>query len=214
MICCCTKGAGAGRFFSHFAKRFRKRYEKHGFDQTQKQMIEGLERVGFKDASLLEIGCGVGFLHQSLLEMGASSATGIELSDTMLDEASKRAQEHGLETRTDYHMGDFVSMGDTLPSADITLMDRVICCYPDADAMVHCSLEKTGRAYVLTIPRNLWYIRLGMAALNFMLLLVRSEFRGYIHNPELIDHWIIQKNYTRQYENTTAVWLTRVYVTG
>ena len=84
MSCCCPEAKSASRFFSFFARRYRKRYAKKGFEESQKQLVEGLTQAGISDSSLLEIGSGVGYLHQTLLEQGATSATGVDLAPKMI----------------------------------------------------------------------------------------------------------------------------------
>ena len=79
----------AGKIFSLFARGSRKRLEKKGFEDSQRKLVEGLKQVGFDNATLLEIGCGVGYLHQSLLEQGALTAVGIDLAPKILFSQSK-----------------------------------------------------------------------------------------------------------------------------
>jgi len=49
-------------------------------DSTQRILFDTLADRGVEGCTLLEIGCGVGRLHQRLLLEGASSAIGIELN--------------------------------------------------------------------------------------------------------------------------------------
>ena len=44
-------------------------------------------QTGIADARLLEIGCGVGYLHQQLLRDGAQRALGVDISEEMLGQA-------------------------------------------------------------------------------------------------------------------------------
>lgn len=211
MSCCCPHARSAGRFFSLFARRYRKRFEKKGFEPSQKQLLAGVEQAGFSSATLLEIGSGVGHLHQTLLERGAASAVGIDLAPDMVAEARAWAVERGLDSRTHYLEGDFMELADRIEAAEVTLLDKVVCCYPDADGLVHRSLEKTRRVYALTYPRNRWFIRLGAAVAAFLLWLIRSDFRPYVHEPALIEAWITAQGFEKRYQNHTFVWLTQVY---
>jgi 2-polyprenyl-3-methyl-5-hydroxy-6-metoxy-1,4-benzoquinol methylase len=211
VCCCCPHAKSAGKLFSFFAHRYRKRFERRGFEPSQKQLVTGLEQAGFQGASLLEIGSGVGYLHQTLLERGAASAVGIDLAGKMLNEAAARAQEHGLASRTRYLQGDFVTMAESLEPADVTILDKVICCYPDADAMVNRSLARTRRVYAITIPRDRWFFRMALGLVVLILKAVRSDFRPYIHDPAKIEKWITGAGFTKHYEGTTPIWLTQVY---
>lgn len=212
MSCCCPEARSAGKFFSLFARIYRKRYAKKGFEKSQKQLVDSLRQAGFQDASLLEIGSGVGYLHQTLIEEGAASAVGVDLSPKMISEARIGAEENGLSDRVRYIEDDFVSMEEELDQVDITIMDKVVCCYPDADALVHKTLSHTRRVYALTYPRNRWFLRAGSRFMAGVFFVLRVQFRNYIHNPDLIEKWITNNGFNKKYENQTTVWLTQVYI--
>lgn len=212
MSCCCPHSRSAGRLFSFFARRYRKRFESKGFEPSQTLLLEGLEQVGYQDKSLLEIGSGVGHLHQSLLENGAKSAIGIDLAPKMIEEAIKWASDRGLADRTRYIEGDFMSLQQSIDQADITLLDKVVCCYPDADGLVHKTLQKTRRVYALIYPRNRWFIRAGCRMGSMMMKLIGSEFRPYVHDPQQVDQWIREAGFNQVYDTHTLIWLVQVYV--
>ena len=174
--------------------------------------MTGLEQAGYQGAKILEIGSGVGHLHQTLLERGAASAVGVDLASKMIEEARRWASDRTLTDRTDYVEGDFMEIHATLPDADVTVLDKVVCCYPDADGLVHASLSKTGRVYALTYPLNRWYIRAMMGLVALAMKIVRSDFRPYVHDPERIEKWITEAGFDKHYQNNNMVWLTQVYV--
>ena len=212
MSCCCPHSNSANRFFSFFAGRYRKRFEKKGFEPSQEQLLEGLQQAGYQDARILEIGSGVGHLHQTLLEQGANSAVGIDLASKMICEAQQWANDRGLTDRTSYIEGDFMEIADSVENADVTVLDKVVCCYPDADGLVHESLARTNRVYALTYPRNRWYVRAVMGVTAWVMKIMRSDFRSYVHDPELIETWIRDAGFDKAYQNNNLVWLTQVYV--
>lgn len=212
MACCCLHNCDTGRLFSRFARRYRKRYERKGFEPSQRQLLDGIRQAGIGGARLLEIGCGVGALHQRLLEEGAGSALGIDLSERMLSEARDAARVHGLAERTDYRQGDFVEFADTVDPAEITILDKVICCYPDAEGLVRKSLARTRRVYAYTIPRDRWFTRVGAELLAFGLRLLGSRFRSYVHDPKLVESWVRAAGFEKRYANRTFIWMTEVYV--
>ncbi|NIP72673.1 MAG: methyltransferase domain-containing protein [Gammaproteobacteria bacterium] len=212
MSCCCPHSRSAGRIFSRFARRARRRFERRGFEPSQRRLLAGLERTGFARATLLEVGSGVGHLHQTLLERGARSAVGVDLAPRMTEEACAWAAERGLAGRTHYLTGDFLSLAGEVEPAEVTILDKVICCYPDADALVHASLARTRRVYALTYPRRRWLVRLGVALGAVCLRLIGSDFRAYVHDPEQVESWIRAKGFVKRFEAVTPVWLTQVYV--
>lgn len=212
MSCCCAPSSGIGKFFGHFARRYRRRYARRGFEPSQRHLIAGVLQTDIADARLLEIGCGVGYLHQQLLRDGAQRALGVDISEAMLAQARELARTAGLADRAEYRQGDFVELAADIGSVDITVLDKVVCCYPDAEALVSKSLAKTRRVYALTYPRDHGFNRVGVRVLGFFLWLVRSTFRSYVHDPRRIEDWIATAGFKKRYQNQTPIWLTQVYV--
>ena len=211
MSSCCAHNRDAGRFFGWFARRCSSRFARKGLEPSQKQLMDGLMSSGFRDASVLDIGCGTGYLHQRLLQAGAASAVGIDLSAKMLTEARSQARERGLVERTDYREGDFVELADGLRPADIVILDKVICCYPDAETLVQRSAGMARRVYAFTVPRDRRSVRLAMFAGRVFLALIRCRFRSYIHDLTAIDRGLRALGFSRAFEESTFAWRTRVY---
>ena len=130
----------------------------------------------------------------------------------MLSEAKIWADERGLGDRVNYVEGDFMTLDERIDNADICLLDKVVCCYPDAEGLIRKSLAKTKRVYGLTYPRDRWFTRLGAEAIAFLLWLIRSDFRPYVHDPVQIERWISDGGFEKRFEDQTAEWLTQVYV--
>jgi SAM-dependent methyltransferase len=211
MTACCVSNADTDRFFSRLAGLYRLRFRLFGFERTQQQLIEGTRTAGFRGAELLEVGCGAGYLHQSLLEEGAASALGVDLSHTMVAMAKAQAKARGLEQRTAYRLGDFVQMADVLAEADITILDKVVCCYPNWQALVDATLKKTRRVYALTYPRDRSVTRAGVKLMRFGLRLIGCCYQPYLHDPERIQTRILAHGFRRTFQAITASWVTEVY---
>lgn len=211
MNCCASKSGEAARFFSWFARRSGVHYRKKGLGKTQRQLLDALIGAGVDGASVLDIGCGVGYLHHSLLKAGADRATGVDLSEKMLSEARALANEQALSERVDYRLGDFVLIGCDIPDADITLLDKVVCCYPDSQTLVSRSLEKTRKLYALTYPRLHLFNRIMTTLESLFLALIRCQFRPYLYDPVQVQSWIEAHGFRKRSEKTTWLWLTQVY---
>lgn len=209
---CCAHATATGRFFSFFARRYHAKYLKKGLEKTQTQLVEGLTKAGFSNATLLEIGSGVGYLHHHLLLNGAEVAVGIDLSKRMLIEAQLLAEKQGLEQRVVYLHGDFLNLTDDIDNAEVTILDKVVCCYPDAQTLVNESVKKTTRVYGLTYPRKYWLTIAGEKVMAIIMKLLRSDFRSYVHDPVKIEQWITAQGFRKLYQNQTTVWLTQVYI--
>ncbi|XSG86462.1 MAG: class I SAM-dependent methyltransferase [Methylohalobius sp. ZOD2] len=212
MISCCSHARAAEGLFSRLACCYRYRYRLLGLERSQRQLVEGLKDAGCRNARLLEIGCGVGFLHQTLLEQGADRAMGVDLSGSLLAEAGKLARRSGLGERVEYLQGDFLALEDAIGAFDIVILDKVICCYPDAQTLLVRAAGHAHRALALTYPRAILWNRMGMTVLNRLLGWMNSEFRTYLHDPADVERWLKESGWEKCHENQTLSWLTQVFV--
>ncbi|MCW9030467.1 MAG: methyltransferase domain-containing protein [Gammaproteobacteria bacterium] len=212
MSCCCPHSKSGGRLFSFFARSYRRRFSKKGFEPSQLQLIAGLEQAGYKDATLLEVGSGVGYLHQTLLEQGAKSAIGIDLAPDMLKEAEDWAKEKNLIDRTEYIQGDFIELLDQVEPAEVTVLDKVVCCYPHAELLINHSTAKTKRVYALTYPRDRWFTKVAIEIMAIFLKLSGSDFRAFVHNPDDIERWITDAGFKKVFQKQTFIWLSQIYI--
>lgn len=208
---CCAHDHAAARLFSRLARWYRFRYHWLGLEASQRQLVAGLARIGYQKASLLEIGCGVGWLHQWLLRHGAAAAVGVDLSPALLAEAEALAREQGLEGRVRYLTGDFLQLAASIEPADLVVLDKVICCYPDARTLLRRAAAKARRAVALTYPRIHLLSRAGVAWLNRFLALVGSDFRVYLHDSHAVASWLAEAGFRKADEACTWLWLTQVF---
>ena len=178
---CCRPDGYRSIFGSKAAARDARRYRREGLPGTARWLRDALVGEGVRSQSLLEIGGGVGSLQLELLGAGAAAATNVELIDSYEEDARALIAERDLEPRIDRVVGDLVQDADLAPVADIVILHRVICCYPDAPGMVTAACSHARERVAVTVPRNTWWIRLGFAAMNMTLRLRRIAFRGYVH---------------------------------
>jgi magnesium-protoporphyrin O-methyltransferase len=99
---------------------------------------------------VLDIGCGIGDLALATLERGAVGATGVDLSPKAIEQAQELAKARGLPERATFEVGDGSKLD--LPPADVVVLNRVICCYADADTLLDRSLAAAGSVYAFTAP--------------------------------------------------------------
>jgi len=65
-------------------------------------------------------------------------------------------------------------------------MQRVVCCYPDVDALVGAAADHARRLLLLTFPVERWWIRVGLAAENALFRLRGSTFRSFVHSTAAV----------------------------
>ena len=136
--------------------------------------------------TLLEIGGGIGDLQLELLKAGAARVTNVELATQYESVASGLIRDRGLEGRVQRRLGDFVREADTIPGADVVVMNRVVCCYPDADALVGAAADHARRFLVMTFPVDRWWTRLGLALGNICFAIRSDGFRAYVHSTSAV----------------------------
>ncbi|MDX6479716.1 MAG: hypothetical protein QOG85_226 [Gaiellaceae bacterium] len=154
-----------------------RRYRTHGVRGTARDLVELAGDV--TGTSVLEVGGGIGAIAIELLASGAERATDVELSTQYEEEAQKLLAERGLSDRVERRLGDFAE--DPGEPHDVVVMHRVVCCYPDVDALVGAAAAGARRRMVLTYPQERWYTRVGFRAINLFMRLRGSEFRAFVH---------------------------------
>lgn len=176
---CCSPGLYGKVFSERTARRDARRYRRKGLKDTERDVVEFLRGRG---GSVLEIGGGVGGIVVELLKGGAARATIAELSPSYEAEARRLAGESGVAGRFDYRVANVVE--DDLDHADAVVMHRVVCCYPDGEALVRRAAEHARNHLLVTLPRETPLVRAGVAVLNFALRALRFKFRVYLHPVE------------------------------
>jgi SAM-dependent methyltransferase len=207
--CCTTEGTN--RFFSRWSKTYAKRFRKKGLAKEQRFLVEGIERATPASKTVLEIGSGIGALHMTLLERGARSAVAVDLAEGMLEKARQLAKEKGLESRTRYILGDFVTLNGDISPADITVLDKVVCCYQNIGALMQKSLAGTKEIYALTFPRDTFPIRSLFLTQRFIANLFRLSFSPHWHDWEEMCRTIESSGFSEVYGNKTIAWTVKVY---
>ena len=137
----------------------RARYHAGGPDRTTRMLLDMIEAQFESGMSVLDVGGGIGVIDLELLKAGAGRAVLVEASPEYLEAARDEARQAGLADRIEVVAGDFVRHAADIDAADIVTLDRVVCCYPDADALVSASAAKAMRLYGLVLPRDRWYVR-------------------------------------------------------
>jgi 2-polyprenyl-3-methyl-5-hydroxy-6-metoxy-1,4-benzoquinol methylase len=180
----CCDPRGCDRFFSgRFARRVAGRYRRRGLDGTAARMVAFLERQGIAGASVLEIGGGVGEIHLELLRRGAGHAVNLELSPAYDAEAARLAAEAGVEGRIERRLHDIAVAPDAIAPADVVVLHRVVCCYPDYERLLGAAAAHARRLVVFSHPRRSAVSRVVVAAENLALRLGGREFRVFLHPP-------------------------------
>ena len=160
-----------------------KRYRKRGLDKTAQRMVEFLEQRGIEGATVLEVGGGIGEIGIELLKRGAASAVNLELSSAYDEEAAELLREAGLEGRAQRRLRDIAVDRDGVESADVVVLHRVVCCYPDYERLLRAAAEHARRFVVFSYPPRNAVSRLIVTTQNLIFRLLGKEFRTFAHPP-------------------------------
>jgi magnesium-protoporphyrin O-methyltransferase len=184
---CCSHARGLNKLFDRrTANAEVRQYWKHGIDKHARKIVAALIDRGIGGASVLEVGGGIGGLHAELLKSGAARATDVDISQAYIEAAGSVAERLGIRERVEYREADFASAADEIAPADVVVMHRVICCYPDMPALVTAAARHANRLLALSFPHDAWYTRLGRQLFNAGMWLQRSGYRFYVHEPAAI----------------------------
>ena len=181
---CCTPTGYHAIFGAKTVERDARRYRRKGLTGSARWLLRSLANDGIEERSVLEIGGGIGSLQIELLKAGAARAANVEIIDSYELAAHSLITEHNLASRIERHIADFAQHPDETPAADIVIMHRVICCYPDPDALMTASCDQARDRVAITIPRQTWWVRLGFWTMNAWFRLRRIPFRAYVHPPQ------------------------------
>jgi hypothetical protein len=179
---CCNPTDYRRLFSSKQAQRDARRFRRRGLRGTSRDLVELAGDV--HGASVLDVGGGVGAIELELLAAGAERATNIELSGGYEETAEGLIAERGVEGRIDRRVGDFVTA--EIEPHDVVVMHRVVCCYPDVDALVGMAADRARHVLLLTYPQDGPLVRLGFRAVNLWLRLSGCGFRTYVHRTARI----------------------------
>jgi magnesium-protoporphyrin O-methyltransferase len=150
-------------------------------------MVDDLRARGLNRTTVLELGGGVGALHLELLREGAAAAVNVELSPEWETAATGLLREHGVDARVERRVVDAVEEADTIDAADIVVMHRVVCCYPDADALMGVAAERARRLLLVSFPRERALVRVWIRLFNVWMRMRGVEFRTFVHPERSIE---------------------------
>ncbi len=210
MNCCQCQGI-EDMFNEEIVSRDLSRYRSKGPDKTTRVMIDALKKEGIQGLSLLDIGGGVGAIQHELLDAGLVNATDVDASQAYINAARAEAQRRGVAERVTFRHGNFVDVAAQIPPADVVTLDRVICCYPDMEKLVGLSAARARKLYSLVYPRDAWWIKIGLALMNFIFRLQRNPFRVFPHPTRAVEAMVRNNGLKRRFYHQTLVWQVVVY---
>lgn len=206
---CCTITDHA--FSESEAAHEARTYRKKGPPGQTRELLKAIRNLGVWDASLLDIGGGIGAIHHELLGDVAKEAIHVDASSAYLKEARAEAARRDHTSRITFVHADFTDVVDGLPEVDIVTLDRVVCCYPHFYRLLTAAASKSRRVLAMTYPRETWYLRGGLFLINAFQQLRSDPFRSFLHPVLEMDRVLKDGGMSRVFLKRLFVWELAVY---
>jgi 16S rRNA G966 N2-methylase RsmD len=203
---CCDPDDYQSVFSPRFARRTAKRYRTRGLSPAEDRIVEFITGNGIQGASVLEIGGGVGGIQLELLRRGASQVTNLELSTQYEAQAAALLEEAGMAGRVDRRFLDIAVAPDQVEPADVVVLHRVVCCYPDYRSLLSAAAQHARRLLVFSHPPVNPATRVGFWSENLLRRVKGNSFRTYVHSPAALRATAEGDGLRMAYEHHTWDW--------
>lgn len=207
----CAHCVDAGRVFDERTARWElRRFRWLGPSRPTRYLLREVTSRMDGPASLLDVGGGVGVIPRFLAER-ITTGTFVEASEAHLAVARREAERHGFADRMTWHAGDFLDLAPGVPDHDAVTLDRVVCCYPDMDALVAATAARARGVYAVVFPREGLLNRIAFPLTNLYLRLRGSAFRIFLHPTRRVDDAAALQGLRLASVRRTLLWQVRVY---
>lgn len=179
------------------------------------RLLELVTEAAAGDASVLDLGCGTGADAIRLIEGGARSVTGLDLSPASIEVARRWAVQAGVgPERARFVVGDAASL--PLQPHDWVILDRVICCYGDADRLLSNSLSAATGGIAFSVPESRgWRGLLNSISWRAEGLLkavfTRDACPGHVHDVRRIERRIEAAGFSKVSSGRSGLWYAAVF---
>ena len=180
--CCCPNDYDRV-FGERFARRTASRYRKRGLDKAAREIVALVEQRQLATPTILEIGGGIGSIHLELLKRGAAHATNLELSPRYESQARKLLIDNGVSGRVDRRIVDIATTPDDVEPADVVVLHRVVCCYPDYAKLLGAAARHARHLVIYSYPPRTLSARAIIGVENSWFRLRGRDFRVFAHPP-------------------------------
>ena len=192
------------------ARKEMRRYQRKGPRSSTKKLLQLLQQVNPK-GSLLDIGSGIGALPLSLMKEGITNTVTVDASGGYREVAREEAARQGMADRLTQLGGDFIDLADQVETADVVTLDKVLCCYPDADRLLQLSANRARQYYAIVLPHDTRFARLVNKVAHLFLRIKGSPFRTFIHPVAQLESKILDAGFKPRAIDRTSAWSIRLY---
>lgn len=210
MPCECCKITN-DQFGKDTAEADLKEFRRKGPAKHTQLILDAVRSLGLKDASLLDVGGGIGAIYHELMKDSVARATHVDASSAYLAAAKQEAEQRGNMDRVEFVHADFTDVAGELAPADVVTLDRVVCCYPDFRSLLKAAAGRSQRALVMTYPRDNRLSRVIVRIGDWFLKLSRNPFRVFVHPVTEMDSLLNAEGLHRVSLRKLFVWEVALY---
>jgi SAM-dependent methyltransferase len=180
---------------------------------VSERLLASLLEIDPAGRTVLELGCGRGGLLLGLVQAGASSAEGVDLSASSIAIARARFDDAQLSAQVDLSVGDAAYV--PLAPHDWVILDRVMCCYPDVERLLANSLPAAKALYAFTVPTSRGWrgllARLDEWFENAWDTLRGQPCPGYVHDLDTIEARLSAAGFRLRSVDRERLWHIAIY---
>ena len=203
---CCNKGL-TDTFTDRLSRRDADRYRKRGLPPRARKLLAALESTtSLQNKSTLEIGAGAGGFTIELLRRGAANAVAVDVVTTQLAAARELAGEYDVADQVEFVNADFALHASAIQPADIVVLDRVVCCYPDWQSLLSAAAVRAREVLIMTYPRDNALTRVEEKIFNAWQRLLRHDFRYHVHPVGEMKKLLNTYNFSPQMRGHHFLW--------
>jgi SAM-dependent methyltransferase len=188
------------------------RYKRAGLSKSSKILLDLILTGDIHGKSIADLGCGTGGFAVQLLKEGASAAVGFDLSPKMIESAKSLATENGFGDKANFQVGNAATA--EVPSSDIVIMDKVLCCFSDWKLLLENAMGASRRIIGFIVPRDQGMakipFRIGVRIVNYFQKR-KGNILFYLHPLDQVDQILRDSGFVRQEKKPSRVWLVFLY---
>jgi magnesium-protoporphyrin O-methyltransferase len=211
--CACPADPRIAAYFGRRSRGRREAGQRYEPGAVSKALREALMAIGPAGRTVLELGCGPGALLVELLRAGAARVSGIDLAAEAIEEARRSAGEAGVAERATLSVGDGAHVA--LAPHDWVVLDKVLCCYPDVDALLRNSIRAARHLYAFAVPVSYGWrgaiARLALGAEAIVLAIVRRPCPAFVHDVAMIEGRLTEAGFRPVTRRTSSFWHIAVF---
>jgi len=203
---CCEPGDCGDVFSERFARRVARNYRRRGLTPAAERIVRFVAANGVRGVSVLEVGGGVGEIQLELLRLGAARVTNLEISANYEDEAARLIEQAGVGDQVTRRLLDIAESPEQVEPADVVVLHRVVCCYPDYVKLLSAAGSHATRMLVFSHPGDGVLARAAVWFENSLRRLRGNSFRAYVHPEAAMVAVAEGQGFTTQYQQRSGTW--------